>query len=103
MAINPVPEPVSEDATLDNLPTPRPTIVPARELSPERGTLDRAVEWLRETVSMARERVQHTAEHYPLQLIMGLGAAAFVGGVALRIWRSNRYARKQSLFRKWRA
>jgi hypothetical protein len=108
VAIHPVPEPVSVDPVpaVGGSPPARPTLAPVpstRALPPEENALDRTFEWVREAVSTVRDRVRSTAEHYPLQLIVGLGAAAFLGGVALRIWRSNRYARNQNFFRKWRA
>jgi hypothetical protein len=110
VAINAVPESFSDDPISKNrvsaggslLPV-GPTIVPARAIPPKRNAVNRGVEWMREAASAARGRVRYAAEHYPLQLIISLGAAAFVGGVALRIWRSNRYARNQNFFRKWRA
>ena len=43
-----------------------------------------------EQVRRTRRRIDETVNEYPLQLILGAAGAAFLLGVALRIWRSNR-------------
>lgn len=40
----------------------------------------------------ARTRADHLAHECPVQFILGAGAAAFVVGFALRVWRSSRRA-----------
>lgn len=40
----------------------------------------------------ARARATYIINEYPLHVIAGVAAAAFITGVALRIWRSNRDA-----------
>lgn len=40
----------------------------------------------------ARARATYIINEYPLHVIAGVAAAAFVTGVVLRIWRSNRDA-----------
>ena len=37
-----------------------------------------------------RRRIDHLVSEYPLQVILAAAGAAFVLGVALRVWRSNR-------------
>ncbi len=44
----------------------------------------------RQKVQQARSRAEYLAHEYPLQFILAAGAAAFVLGFALRIWRSSR-------------
>ena len=44
-----------------------------------------------ELARRARTRARLVVDKYPLQLIAGVAAAAFVAGVFLRVWRSNRY------------
>ncbi len=44
----------------------------------------------RENVQVARIRAQRLAREKPLQIIVVAFGAAFIVGVALRIWRSNR-------------
>jgi len=44
-----------------------------------------------ELARRARSRARHVVDRYPLHLIAGIAGAAFVAGVCLRIWRSNRY------------
>lgn len=46
----------------------------------------------RQKVQEARTRADYLAHEYPLEFILGVGAAAFVLGFALRIWRSSRRA-----------
>jgi|SRR5579862_730677 len=104
--MNPVPEPTFNDTSPSFAGQPgRPifvggggTEIPKKESNP----VEKGLRWIGQVFRTAREQVQYTTEHYPLQLITGLGAGAFVGGVALRIWRSNAYARKQTIFGKWR-
>jgi len=43
-----------------------------------------------EQVRRARRRVDGVMNDYPLQLILGAAGVAFLLGVTLRIWRSNR-------------
>ena len=53
-----------------------------------------AAEDLKETARVrtrqAQMRVQHLANEYPVQFILGVAGAAFVMGFILRIWRSRR-------------
>ena len=44
-----------------------------------------------ELARRARTRARLVVDKYPLQLIAGVAAAAFVAGVFLRVWRSSRY------------
>jgi hypothetical protein len=39
----------------------------------------------------ARTRARLVVDKYPLHLIAGVAGAAFVAGIALRVWRSSRY------------
>ncbi len=51
-----------------------------------------AEEWkevAREKAEQARNRAAQLAHDYPLHLIAGVAGVAFLGGVALRIWRSR--------------
>lgn len=45
-----------------------------------------------EALHRARARATYIINEYPLHVIAGVAAAAFVTGVVLRIWRSNRNA-----------
>jgi ElaB/YqjD/DUF883 family membrane-anchored ribosome-binding protein len=52
-----------------------------------------AEEWKRTAdakVREARNRAQHYANEYPLQVIAGAAGVAFLLGLALRIWRGYR-------------
>ena len=40
----------------------------------------------------ARYRVRRAADEYPLQVIGGVAATAFLVGILLRVWRANRHA-----------
>jgi ElaB/YqjD/DUF883 family membrane-anchored ribosome-binding protein len=60
---------------------------------------DRAADMYRESrirtsaaLNRARSRVSYTLDEYPLQVIAGVTAIAFVAGVLLRVWRSSRDA-----------
>jgi len=60
---------------------------------------DRAADLYRESrvrssaaVSRARSRASYYANEYPLQVIAGVAAVAFVAGVLLRVWRLSRNA-----------
>jgi ElaB/YqjD/DUF883 family membrane-anchored ribosome-binding protein len=44
-----------------------------------------------EIVEQARDRARYWSDEYPLQVIAGVAGVAFLLGVGLRIWRSNRY------------
>ena len=44
-----------------------------------------------ELARRARTRARLVVDKYPLQLIAGVAAAAFVAGAFLRVWRSSRY------------
>ncbi len=44
-----------------------------------------------EIVEQARVRAHYWRDEYPLQVIAGVAGVAFLLGVGLRIWRSNRY------------
>lgn len=41
-------------------------------------------------VQRARQRIDHLVSEYPLQVIVTAAGAAFLLGIALRVWRSNR-------------
>ena len=43
-------------------------------------------------LSRARLRASEVVDEYPIQVIAGVAAVAFVAGVLLRVWRSNRNA-----------
>jgi ElaB/YqjD/DUF883 family membrane-anchored ribosome-binding protein len=63
----------------------------ARELRDAAG--QRALELRRaagEQLYRARRRVDYVASEYPLQVILGAAGVAFLLGVGLRVWRSNR-------------
>lgn len=45
-----------------------------------------------EAMSRARSRVSYVMDEYPIQVIAGVAAVAFVAGVLLRVWRSSRDA-----------
>jgi ElaB/YqjD/DUF883 family membrane-anchored ribosome-binding protein len=45
-----------------------------------------------QTLNRARSRVRYYADEYPIQVIAGVAAVAFVTGVLLRVWRSSRNA-----------
>ena len=45
-----------------------------------------------EALSRARSRLNDILDEYPLQVIGGIAAVAFVTGILLRVWRSNRDA-----------
>jgi ElaB/YqjD/DUF883 family membrane-anchored ribosome-binding protein len=42
-------------------------------------------------VSQGRQRISHTANERPLQLLAIVAGVAFFAGVALRLWRSSNY------------
>jgi hypothetical protein len=42
-------------------------------------------------VSQGRQRISHTANERPLQLLAMVAGVAFFAGVALRLWRSSNY------------
>ena len=44
-----------------------------------------------DVASRARVRARSMAENYPLHILAGVAGLAFIAGVLLRIWRSNRY------------
>ena len=44
-----------------------------------------------ELARRARSRARYVVDNYPFHLIAGVAGAAFVAGILLRIWRSNRY------------
>lgn len=58
-------------------------------------------EHVRHFISASQRRIRKTATDSPLSFILGVGIVAFGIGIALRIWRSNRYAGNQ-FFGKWR-
>ena len=43
-----------------------------------------------EQIERARARAEYVSREYPFQIIAGVAATAFVAGIALRVWRSNR-------------
>ena len=43
-----------------------------------------------EQVRRTRKRVNETVNEYPLQIILGAAGIAFLLGITLRVWRSNR-------------
>lgn len=45
-----------------------------------------------DTLNRARTRASYVIHEYPLQVIAGVAAIAFITGVLLRVWRSNRDA-----------
>ena len=48
--------------------------------------------WKSEEVARrARTRARLIVDQYPLHLIAGVAGAAFLAGIFLRVWRSNRY------------
>jgi hypothetical protein len=48
--------------------------------------------WKSEEVArQARTRARLMVDQYPLHLIAGVAGAAFLAGILLRVWRSNRY------------
>jgi hypothetical protein len=102
----PTPKPLTNEQSIPEVApteTPRPVAVERRQTPAAKFTVvNRTVERAKDLLFDARRFFRDTAEHRPLQLILALGATAFVAGAMLRIWRSNRYARKQ-LFYKWRA
>lgn len=53
--------------------------------------LERAKWKSEELARRARSRARHVVDNYPLHLIAGVAGAAFVAGIFLRVWRSNRY------------
>jgi ElaB/YqjD/DUF883 family membrane-anchored ribosome-binding protein len=60
---------------------------------------DRAADIYRESriktrvaVDRTRSRINHLVIEYPIQVIAGVAAVAFVAGVLLRVWRSSRDA-----------
>jgi len=60
---------------------------------------DRAADIYRESrtktrvaVDRTRSRINHLVNEYPVQVIAGVAAVAFVAGVLLRVWRSSRDA-----------
>jgi ElaB/YqjD/DUF883 family membrane-anchored ribosome-binding protein len=44
-----------------------------------------------ELASNVRRRSRYVADEYPVQTIAAVAGVAFICGVLLRIWRSNRY------------
>jgi len=44
-----------------------------------------------ELARRARSRARYVVDNYPFHLIAGVAGAAFVAGILLRVWRSNRY------------
>ena len=44
-----------------------------------------------EALRRARQQGRHLVNEHPMQVIAGIAAAAFVGGMLLRFWRSSRY------------
>jgi hypothetical protein len=54
------------------------------------GELRKASRTAQARIVDARRRVQEWEREYPLEMIAGFAAAAFVAGLALRVWRSNR-------------
>jgi hypothetical protein len=84
--------------------TGRPTLVHCEtRYAVERTKIvfERGWERAKELILAAQSRARQTANESPLSLIVGVGIAAFGIGIALRIWRSNRYASDQ-FFGKWR-
>ncbi|PYX85105.1 MAG: hypothetical protein DMG68_18710 [Acidobacteria bacterium] len=53
-------------------------------------TLDEAKQTAARRMEETWARAQHVADEFPLQVIAGTAGAAFLAGVMLRIWRSNR-------------
>jgi hypothetical protein len=66
-----------------------------------RVAVERAWGRVKELIKTAQLRVEQVADKSPGSIILGMGIAAFGVGIALRVWRSNRYARNQ-FFGKWR-
>ena len=65
-------------------------IVTARLREKAEQTADELKGRARENVQVARIRAQRLAREKPLEIIVAAFGAAFIVGVALRIWRSNR-------------
>lgn len=68
------------------------TLIRGRAREDAATTAEEVRETARHKFQQARTRVQHYAHEYPIQFILGIGAAAFVLGSFLRVWRSNRHA-----------
>lgn len=54
--------------------------------------MDRAKYRARMMTQTARLRVRRATNEYPLQVIGGVAATAFLAGVLLRVWKANRHA-----------
>lgn len=57
---------------------------------------------LEDMLQGSRKFAKFAADHYATEIVVGVGAVAFIVGVVLRVRRSNRYGRDQ-IFWKWRA
>ena len=44
-----------------------------------------------ELARRARSRARYVLDNYPLHIIAGIAGMAFVAGILVRVWRSNRY------------
>jgi ElaB/YqjD/DUF883 family membrane-anchored ribosome-binding protein len=52
---------------------------------------DRTMWKSEELARRARSRARYVLDNYPVHLIAGIAGMAFVAGILLRVWRSNRY------------
>lgn len=68
------------------------TVVRGRAREEAATTAEEVRENARQKFQQAQTRVQHYAHEYPVHFILGVGAAAFVFGLFLRLWRSDRHA-----------
>ncbi len=66
------------------------TVIKGRTQENAAGKAAEIGENAKEKVNQARTRIEHYAHNYPVQFILGVGGAAFVVGMVLRMWRSSR-------------
>lgn len=66
------------------------TVIRGRTQGEAGSTAQEVRQTAKQKMDQARSRVQFYANEYPVQFILGVGAACFVVGVFLRVWRSNR-------------
>jgi ElaB/YqjD/DUF883 family membrane-anchored ribosome-binding protein len=66
------------------------TVIRGRARESATSTAEEFRQNARQRAYQARTRVEQVAHEYPLQFILAVGAAGFVLGFALRVWRSSR-------------
>ncbi len=65
------------------------TVIRGRVREDAASTAEEVGETAKQRFQQAQTRVEYYAHEYPIQFILGVGAACFGLGVIMRIWRSN--------------